>query len=106
MPREPKLRVGPDFALSLFDEYALAEIDSPEHPGERLIVCRNPAVAAERARKRADLLAATERELDKITASVSNSRGRLHGASAADIGRRAGAVVNKHKMAKHFVFCV
>jgi Transposase DDE domain len=101
-PQIAKLTVAPAFALSLFDEYALAEIAAPEFPGERLIVCRNPAVAAERARKRADLLAATERELDKITASVSNPRGRLHGASAADIARRAGAVVNKHKMAKHF----
>ena len=101
-PQIAKLTVAPAFPLSLFDEYALAEIAAPEFPGERLIVCRNPAVAAERARKRADLLAATERELDKITASVGNPRGRLHGAPAADIARRAGAVVNKHKMAKHF----
>jgi hypothetical protein len=88
--------------LSLFDEYALAEISAPEFPGERLIVCRNPAVAAERARKRSELLAATERELDKIAASTSNPRGRLHAAPAGLIGRRAGAVVNKYKMAKHF----
>src|SRR5512144_193969 len=101
-PQIAKLTAAPAFALSLFDEYALAEISAPEFAGERLIVCRNPAVAAERARKRTDLLAATERELDKITASTTNPRGRLHGASAADIGRRAGAVVNKHKMAKHF----
>jgi hypothetical protein len=65
-------------------------------------VCRNPAVAAERARKRVDMLAATERELDKITVSTTNPRGRLHGAGAALIGRRAGAVVNTYKMAKHF----
>jgi hypothetical protein len=101
-PQIAKLSVGPDFPLSVFDEYALAEISSPEFPGERLIVCRNPAVAAERARKRAELLAATERDLDKITASVSGPRGRLRGAPAADIARRAGAVVDKHKMAKHF----
>jgi DDE family transposase len=101
-PQIAKLRVGPDFPLSIFDEYALAEIHSPEFPGERLVVCRNPAVAAERARKRTALLAATEHELDKITASVTGPRGRLHGAPAADIGRRAGAVVNRHKMAKHF----
>jgi hypothetical protein len=101
-PQIAKLRAGPDFPLSLFDEYALAEIDSPEHPGERLIVCRNPAVAAERARKRTDLLAATERELDKITASVHGPRGRLRDAPAAAIGRRAGSVVNKYKMAKHY----
>ena len=101
-PQIAKLRAGPEFALSIFDEYALAEISAPEFPGERLIVCRNPAVAAERARKRSDLLAATERELDKITAGVTKPRGRLHAASAAAIGRRAGAVVNKYKMAKHF----
>lgn len=101
-PQIAKLTAAPEFPLSLFDEYALAEISALEFPGERLIVCRNPAVAAERARKRADLLAATERELDKITASTSNPRGRLHGASAADIGKRAGAVANKYKMAKHF----
>jgi Transposase DDE domain len=101
-PQLAKLTAGPDFPLSIFDEYALAEISAPEFPGERLIVCRNPAVAAERARKRIDMLAATERELDKITASTSNPRGRLHGADAALIGRRAGAVVNKYKMAKHF----
>jgi hypothetical protein len=101
-PQIAKLTVAPEFPLSLFDEYALAEISAPEFPSERLIVCRNPAVAAERARKRADLLAASERQLEKITASVSNPGGRLHGASAADIARRAGAVANKHKMAKHF----
>ena len=66
-------------------------------------MCRNPAVAAERARKRADLLAATERELDKITASVSNPRGRLHGAERGDDRPAAPAPsVNKYKMAKHF----
>jgi hypothetical protein len=102
-PQIAKLTVAPeDFPLTIFDEYALAEIRAPEFPGERLIVCRNPAVAAERARKRGDLLGATERELDKIVASVSGTRGRLHGAPVADIARRAGAVVNKHKMAKHF----
>jgi hypothetical protein len=101
-PQIAKLVAGPDFPLSLFDEYALAEINSPEHPGERLIVCRNPAVAAERARKRQALLAATERELDKITASVNGPRGRLRDAPAAAIGRRAGSVVNKYKMAKHY----
>jgi hypothetical protein len=105
-PQIAKLTAAPEFPLTIFDQYALAEISSPEFPGERLVVCRNPAVAAERARKRADLLAATERELDKIAASVSGPRGRLHGASAADIGTRAGAVVNKHKMAKHFELAI
>jgi hypothetical protein len=105
-PQIAKLTAAPAFPLSLFDEYALAEIRAPQFPGERLIVCRNPAVAAERARKRAELLAATERALEKITASVTGPRGRLHGASAADIGKRAGAVVNTHKMAKHFTLSI
>ena len=59
-----------DLQLSLFDEVNLAEITSPLFAGERLVVCRNPAVAGERARKRAELLAATEAELDKVKASV------------------------------------
>ena len=68
-----------DLQLSLFDEVNLAEISSPLFPGERLVVCRNPAVAAERARKRAELLAATETELEKVKASVDGPRGRLRG---------------------------
>ena len=69
-----------DLQLSLFDEVNLAEISSPLFAGERLVVCRNPAVAAERARKRAELLAATETELEKVKASVDGPRGRLRGA--------------------------
>ena len=65
-----KLIKAGDLQLSLFDQTNLAEITSGEFPGERLVVCRNPHLAAERARKREDLLAATERELDKVTASV------------------------------------
>jgi hypothetical protein len=65
-------------------------------------VCRNPAVAAERARKRAELLAATEAELEKVKASVHGPRGRLRGAHAGQIGERAGKVSNKYKVAKHF----
>jgi transposase len=91
-----------ELQLSLFDERNLAEITSGEFPGERLVVCRNPHLAAERARKREDLLAATERELDKVTASVENPRGRLHRADAGKIGERAGRVTNKYKVAKHF----
>ncbi len=91
-----------ELQLSLFDERNLAEITSGEFPGERLVVCRNPHLAAERARKREDLLAATERELDKVTASVANPRGRLHRADAGKIGERAGRVTNKYKVAKHF----
>ena len=64
-----------ELQLSLFDEVNLAEITSTAFPGERLVVCRNPAVAAERARKRAELLAATEAELDKVKAMVTGPRG-------------------------------
>ena len=95
-----------DLQLSLFDEVNLAEITSPLFPGERLVVCRNPAVAAERARKRAELLAATETELEKVKASVEGPRGRLRGADAGKIGERAGKIINKYKVAKHFTLLI
>jgi hypothetical protein len=88
--------------LSLFDERHLAEIASERYPGERLVVCRNPHVARERARKREALVTATEQELAKVRASVDNPRGRLHGKAAGLIGERAGRVVNRYKVAKHF----
>jgi hypothetical protein len=88
--------------LSLFDQTNLAEIASERYPGERLVVCRNPHVARERARKREALLAATEKELTKVRASVDNPRGRLHDKPAGLIGERAGRVVNRYKVAKHF----
>ncbi len=88
--------------LSLFDETNLAEIASERYPGERLVVCRNPQVARERARKREALLAATEQELAKVRSSVDNPRGRLHGKPAGLIGERAGRVCNRYKVAKHF----
>jgi hypothetical protein len=84
--------------LSLFDEQDLAEITSPGFPGERLIACRNPALAEERACKREDLLAATEKLLAPIISRV--TAGKLTG--AAEIGKKAGEVLNKHKVAKHF----
>jgi Transposase DDE domain len=87
--------------LSLFDDRDLAEITSPDYPGERLIVCRNPALAAERTRKRLDLVAATERELQKIQKRVRRSRNPLRGAAA--IGEAVGAVLGRRKMAKHFI---
>jgi hypothetical protein len=95
-----------DLQLSLFDQVNLAEITSPLFGGERLVVCRNPAVAAERARKRAELLAATEAELEKVKASVEGPRGRLRGAQAGQIGERAGKVSNKYKVAKHFTLTI
>ncbi len=88
--------------LSLFDEQNLAEIASEAYPDERLVVCRNPHVARERARKREALLTATEKELQKVRSSVDNPRGRLHGKPAGLIGERAGRVVNRYKVAKHF----
>src|SRR5690348_16246173 len=84
--------------LSLFDEQDLAEITSPDFPGERLIACRNPHLAADRARKREELLAATEQLLAPIAARV--AAGRLHGAAA--IGAAAGKVISKYKTGKHF----
>ncbi|MCA1680302.1 MAG: IS1634 family transposase [Actinobacteria bacterium] len=91
-----------DLQLGLFDETNLAEISSDQFPGERLVVCRNPAVAAERKRKRGELLAATEAELDKVRAMVEGERGTLRNADAGKIGTRAGKVLNKFKVAKHF----
>jgi hypothetical protein len=84
--------------LSLFDERDLVEIASPDFPGERLVVCRNPVLAAERARKREELLAATEADLARIAAAV--ARGSLRDAAA--IGVRVGRVQDRHRMAKHF----
>jgi hypothetical protein len=86
--------------LSLFDDRDLAEITAPDYPGERLIVCRNPLLAAERARKRADLLAATERGLSRIKLAVERKRAPLRG--AAEIGVAVGTVIDRHKMAKHY----
>ena len=95
-----------ELQLSLFDERSLAEISSEAFPGERLVVCRNPHVAAERARKREALLQATERELAKVKRSVDGPRGRLHRAPAGLIGERAGRVVNRYKVAKHFALTI
>ena len=99
--RAPAIRAlveGGDLQLGLFDERNLAEITSPEFPGERLVVCRNSALAAERARKREVLLAETEAALATVARLV--ERGRLR--TAAAIGLRAGRVVDARKMAKHF----
>ncbi len=83
---------------SLFDQHHLAEVTHPDYPGERLVVCRNPLLGAERARKRGELLAATQAELDKVVASV--EAGKL--ADPAKIGVRVGRVLGRFKMAKHF----
>jgi hypothetical protein len=86
--------------LSLFDDRDLAEISAPDlFPGERLIVCRNRDLAAERARKREDLLVATERELTRVQEQIRRKNSRLK--SAAEIGMAVGAVIDGRKMAKH-----
>jgi hypothetical protein len=86
--------------LSLFDDRDMAEITSPDYPDERLVVCRNPLLAEERARKRDELLAATEHDLARIQARVQRTRQPLRG--AAEIGKALGAVFGQRKMAKHF----
>jgi hypothetical protein len=101
--RAPQIAVlaedqGP-LQMCLFDERDLAEITSPDFPGERLIACRNPTLAAERARKREALLQATERKLERIAAAVARKSAKY---DAAAIGLAVGAVIDKHKMKKHF----
>lgn len=91
---------GGALQMSLFDDRDMASITAPEFPGERLIVCRNHALASERARKREDLLAATERDLARIAAAVARKRQPLRG--KAEIGLAIGAVLDQHKVAKHF----
>jgi hypothetical protein len=90
--------------LSLFDQRDLAEITAPDYPGERLIVCRNPDLARERARKRDALLAATERDLSRIAVQVRRRHAPLRGQAA--IGLAVGAVIDHHKMGKHFVLTI
>jgi transposase len=86
--------------LSLFDKTDLAEIRHPDFPGERLIACFNPLLAAERARKREDLLQATERELEKVAAATRREKRALRGQDK--IGLRVGKLLGRFKMAKHF----
>ncbi len=88
--------------LGLFDERHLVELSSPDYPGERLVACRNPELAKLRAHKRDELLAATERNLEKIKARV--DAGKLAGQD--EIGLRVGKVVNQYKMAKHFELAI
>lgn len=88
--------------LSLFDETDLVEMRHPENPEERLLLCRNPHLAAERARRREDMLRATEEDLLKVQKTV--DAGRLK--SEAAIGLRVGRIINRHKMAKHFALTI
>jgi transposase len=96
------LVAGGQLQLGLFDEKNLFEISHPDFPAERLIACRNPALATLRRHKRQSLLEATERELEKVQGMV--ARGRLGGCDA--IGVRVGKVVNKYKVAKHFALAI
>lgn len=97
-PAIAKLVEGGTLQLGLFDERGLVEISDPAYPGERLVVCRNPLLADERARKRDELLDATEAKLAAITARV--EAGRLRGKDR--IGLAAGRVIDRYKVAKHF----
>jgi hypothetical protein len=99
-PQVKKLVRGGDLQLTLFDVQDLAEITSPDFPGERLIACMNPFLQAERARKRESLLAATEADLAKIAAACARARQPLRGTDK--IAVRADRVLNRRNVAKHF----
>jgi hypothetical protein len=101
-PQIKKLASSGALQLSLFDETDLAEITAPDYPGERLVVCRNPLVAAERTRKRSELLAATERGLAEIADRV--TRGTLTGAD--QVGLAVGPAVKRYRMKKHFELAI
>jgi len=106
--RAPAIRAlaeedGP-LQLTLFDERDLAEIESPDYPDQRLVACRNPALGEERARKRGELLEATERDLQRIQERVRRARRPLRGEAA--IGAAIGAVLNRRKVAKHFAWTI
>jgi hypothetical protein len=99
-PQVKKLVRGGDLQLTLFDTQDLAEITSPDFPGERLVACKNPFLEAERARKRESLLAATEADLGKIAAACARPRRPLRGQDK--IAVRVDRVLNRRKVAKHF----
>jgi Transposase DDE domain len=100
-PAIKALMAGGAIQPTLFDQADMAEITHPDYPGERLIACYNPFLAAERARKRGELLDATEAELEKIAAATRRARRPLRGQDA--IALAAGKVINKKKVAKHFL---
>jgi hypothetical protein len=99
-PQVKALVRGGDLQLTLFDTQDLAEITSPDFPGERLVACKNPFLAAERARKRESLLAATEAGLAKIAAACTRTRRPLRGQDT--IAVRADRILTRRKVAKHF----
>jgi DDE family transposase len=99
-PQVKKLARDGDLQLTLFDQTDLAEITSPDFPGERLVACKNPFLEAERARKRESLLKATEADLDKIAAACARARAPLRGTDK--IAVRVDRVLNRRKVARHF----
>jgi hypothetical protein len=99
-PAIQALAAGGALQLSLFDEQDLAEITHPDYPGERLIVCKNPLLAEERARKRGALVAVTERDLATIAAATARAQRPLRGQTR--IALRVGAVLGRRKVGKHF----
>jgi hypothetical protein len=99
-PQIQQLLQGGALQLSLFDQRDLAELSDPAYPGERLIACRNPLMAEERARKRTELLAATEQALNQIAAATQRPRNPLR--DKARIALRVGGVLGRYKMRKHF----
>src|SRR5262249_28291701 len=99
-PQIQQLVQAGSLQLSLFDQRDLAEISDPAYPGERLIACRNPLMATERAHKRHQLLDATERHLQEIAAATQRERNPLRG--KARIALRVGSVLGRYKMRKHF----
>jgi len=99
-PQVKKLARGGDLQLTLFDAQDLAEITSPEFPGERLVACKNPFLEAERARKRESLLKATEADLENIAAACARARRPLRGTDK--IAVRVDRVLNRRKVARHF----
>lgn len=105
--RAPQIRALAEngaLQLGLFDIRDMAEINHPDYPGERLIVCRNPVLAEQRARSREDLLLATQRDLEKVRVAKSRSKRRLKGKEK--IALRVGKVIGRFKMAKHFVLSI
>jgi len=99
-PQIQQLLAAGNLQLSLFDQRELAEISHPAYPGERLVACRNPLMAEQRARKRSELLAATERALNDIAAATHRPRKPLQGKDR--IALRVGGVLDRYKMRKHF----
>ena len=103
-PQVKKLARDGDLQLTLFDVQDLAEITSPDFPGERLVACMNPFLEAERARKRESLLAATEADLAKIAAACARARRPLRGQDT--IAVRVDTVLNRRKVGKHFTIAI